>query len=401
MNAHVPQRSAIPIVVATVFVDVVGFAMVLPLLPSYAARFGTSPFLIGVLVASYSAMQFVFAPLWGRVSDRVGRRPVLLLGLAGSVVSYVLFAMSTGFTLLLVSRLLDGGSGATINVAQAYLADETTPERRTRAMGIVGAAFGLGFIVGPILGGITSSIDLALPGYAAAALTAANMVFAWIKLPESHHKPSSAPRHPTPLPWRDLAAPVAVLFAATLAFSVMYVVFPLFGENRFGATRSTVSYWFAFVGLVTAIVQGGLVGRLASALGEARVARLGTAMLAVGFLLVPVAGRADHTTPLFFGVLALLGAGFGMTGPAMVGLVSRFTDPAQQGRALGVTQAASSMARIVGPIAVGLVMQTGSADAAFRTSAAVAAVGLAVAVWMGGTDTGRQAAVAERQSTGR
>lgn len=382
MNPSVPVRSAIPIVVATVFVDVVGFAMVLPLLPSYAARFGSSPFMIGVLVASYSAMQFVFAPLWGRVSDRVGRRPVLLLGLAGSVVSYILFAMSTGFTLLLVSRLLDGGSGATINVAQAYLADETTPERRTRAMGIVGAAFGLGFIVGPILGGITSSIDLTLPGYAAAALTAANMVFAWIKLPESHHVPSRQPARHVPLPWRTIGAPVAVLFAATIAFSVMYVVFPLFGELRFGATRSMVSYWFAFVGLVTAIVQGGLLGRLVARLGETRVARLGTAMLATGFFLVPLAGSTGRPGALFYGALALLGAGFGMTGPSMIGLVSRFTDAARQGRVLGITQSASSMARIVGPIVAGLVMQSQSAEAAFRTSAVLAAIGLVIAVAM-------------------
>ncbi|MBA2291374.1 MAG: MFS transporter [Gemmatimonadales bacterium] len=382
MSQTVQARSAIPIVVATVFVDVVGFAMVLPLLPSYAARFGSSPFMIGVLVASYSAMQFVFAPLWGRVSDRIGRRPVLLLGLGGSVVSYLLFAMSNGFTLLLISRLFDGGSGATINVAQAYLADETSPERRTRAMGIVGAAFGLGFIVGPILGGITSSIDLALPGYAAAALTAANMVFAWIKLPESHHALTPQRTSHAPLPWRVIGPPVAVLFAATIAFSVMYVVFPLFGELRFGATRSTVSYWFAFVGLVTAIVQGGLLGRLVARLGETRVARIGTAMLAAGFFLVPLAGATSRPTVLFYGVLALLGAGFGMTGPSMIGMVSRFTDAARQGRVLGVTQSASSMARIVGPIVAGLMMQSRGAEAAFRTSAVLAATGMIIAIAM-------------------
>lgn len=306
-----------------------------------------------------------------------------------------MFAMASGFPMLLASRILDGGSGATINVAQAYLADETAPERRTRAMGIVGAAFGLAFIVGPILGGITAAIDPSLPGYAAAALTAANMLFAWIKLPESHHRPDATRRTRTPLPWRTIAAPVAVLFAATLAFSVMYVVFPLFGERHFGATRSTVSYWFAFVGLVTAIVQGGLLGRLAAALGEAGVARLGTAMLAVGFVLVPVAGQATNTTPLFYVVLVLLGAGFGMTGPAMIGLVSRHTAAERQGRVLGVTQSASSMARIVGPITVGIVMQTGSDAAAFRVSAAVAAVGCAVAwIWL----TGNGSTVDSRQS---
>jgi len=180
-----PARSAIPIVVATVFVDVIGFGMILPLLPSYAARLGGSPAAIGLLVASYSAMQFVLAPLWGRASDMFGRRPVLLIGLAGSVASYLVFAWADSLPLLLLSRVLDGGSGATINVAQAYLADETTPEKRTKAMGVVGAAFGLGFIVGPILGGITASIGTTLPGLVAAAITAANLVMAWLLLPES------------------------------------------------------------------------------------------------------------------------------------------------------------------------------------------------------------------------
>jgi DHA1 family tetracycline resistance protein-like MFS transporter len=381
MPHFLPVRSAIPTVVATVFVDVIGFAMILPLLPSYAARFGASPFLIGVIVASYSAMQFVFAPLWGRVSDRWGRRPVLLLGLAGSVASYLMFAVADGFVLLLLSRLLDGGSGATINVAQAYLADETTRERRTRAMGIVGAAFGLGFIVGPILGGITSAVDPSLPGFVAAALTGANLVFAWLRLPESH-QPSPARPAMEPLPWSLIGAPTLVLFAATIAFSVMYVVFPLFGELRFGADRSTVSYWFAFVGLVTAIVQGGLLGRLAGALGEARVARIGTAMLAGGFLLVPLTAGAGTVTPFFYLTLTLLGAGFGMTGPSMIGLVSRLTDPDRQGRVLGITQSVSSMARIVGPIVAGMVMQANSAEAAFRVSGMMAAAGLVVAVVM-------------------
>lgn len=376
-----PARSAIPIVIATVFVDVIGFAMVLPLLPSYAARFGSTPFMIGMLVAAYSAMQFVFAPMWGRAGDRIGRRPVLLIGLAGSVASYLVFALADGFGLLLLSRIIDGGSGATVNVAQAYLADETAPERRTRAMGIVGAAFGLGFIVGPILGGITSSIDLALPGFVAAAFTAVNLVFAWWRLPESRRVSATAVRHrDAPLPWRPLAGPVAVLFAATLAFSVMYVVFPLFGETRFGVTRSTVSYWFALIGLVTAIVQGGLLGWLATTLGEGGVARLGTAMLASGFLLIPLTGAAGTATLPFYVALMLLGAGFGMTGPAMIGLVSRRTDAARQGRVLGVTQSASSMARIVGPIVAGLVMQAHSADAAFQTSAGMAAVGFVVAL---------------------
>lgn len=374
-----PARSAIPIVVATVFVDVIGFGMILPLLPSYAARLGGSPAAIGLLVASYSAMQFVLAPLWGRASDRFGRRPVLLIGLAGSVASYLVFAWADSLALLLLSRVLDGGSGATINVAQAYLADETTPEKRTKAMGVVGAAFGLGFIVGPILGGITASIGTTLPGLVAAAITACNLVMAWLILPESVRRVATPGVATAPLAWRGLAPPVAVLFLATLAFSVMYVVFPLYGEARFGASRSTVGYWFAFVGLATAIVQGGLLGRLVARFGEAGVARLGALLMAVGFVLVPPAGEAAAPGALFYGALTLLGAGFGMAGPSMIGLASRRAAANVQGRTLGVTQSASSLARIVGPIVAGAMMQASSDGGAFRLSALMAAAALVVA----------------------
>ncbi|MBK6496310.1 MAG: MFS transporter [Gemmatimonadetes bacterium] len=377
-SASLP-RSAIPIVIATVFIDVIGFGMVLPLLPSYAARLGGTPGNIGLLVASYSAIQFVLAPLWGRVSDRIGRRPVLLIGLAGSVASYLVFAFANSLPLLLLSRVLDGGSGATVNVAQAYLADETTPEQRTKAMGMVGAAFGLGFIVGPILGGITAAIGNTLPGIIAAIITAINLIMAWRVLPESIPAAVAANAPAARTPWRALAAPVAVLFLATLAFSVMYVVFPLFGELRFKASRSVVSYWFAYVGLATAIVQGGLLGRLVTRLGEVGVARLGAGVMAVGFLLIPPAGAVGAPGPLFYTALALLGAGFGMAGPAMIGLASRRAAATVQGRTLGVTQSASSLARIIGPIVAGAVMQAASAEGAFRLSAAMAAGALLLA----------------------
>ncbi|MBL0178511.1 MAG: MFS transporter [Gemmatimonadetes bacterium] len=372
-------RSAIPIVIATVFIDVIGFGMVLPLLPSYAARLGGTPGNIGLLVASYSAIQFILAPLWGRVSDRIGRRPVLLIGLAGSVASYLVFAFANSLPLLLLSRILDGGSGATVNVAQAYLADETTPEQRTKAMGMVGAAFGLGFIVGPILGGITAAIGNTLPGIIAAIITAVNLGLAWRVLPESVPAAVAANAPVARTPWRALAAPVAVLFLATLAFSVMYVVFPLFGELRFKASRSVVSYWFAYVGLATAIVQGGLLGRLVTRLGEVGVARLGAGVMAVGFLLIPPAGALGAPGPLFYTALALLGAGFGMAGPAMIGLASRRAAATVQGRTLGVTQSASSLARIIGPIVAGAMMQAASAEGAFRLSASMAAGALLLA----------------------
>ncbi len=368
-------------VIATVFVDIVGFGMILPILPGQADRLGSSPAAIGVLVASYSAIQFLLAPLWGRASDRFGRRPVLLFGLAGSALSYVVFALAGSFEVLLLSRLLDGGSGATVNVAQAYLADESPAEARARAMGKVGAAVGMGFIVGPLLGGITASQGAAAVGWVAAAITFANLVVAWRILPESARREHHDPIAPLVINPSRIAVPLGVLFLATLAFSVMYVVFPLWGEQTLGASRSTVGYWFALIGFVTAVVQGGFLGRTVTWLGEHGSARLGTALLAVGLLAVPYAGLRGGAA--LYVVLAVLGAGYGLAGPAMLGLVSRLTGAARQGRILGVAQSATSLARIVGPVVAGVVMEAGGAGAAFGTSAAVAGVGMLMALLIG------------------
>ena len=253
-------RPTSAVVLLTVFVDIVGFGMILPILPGHAASLGLGPLTIGIVVGAYSAIQLLLAPLWGRVSDRYGRRPVLLLGLFGSAMSYVLFALAGNWWLLLISRLLDGGSGATINVAQAYFADATAPEDRARAMGKIGAAVGLGFIVGPMIGGIGSALGGTLTvAWIAAAITALNLIVAWRILPESVRTPSHETAPPIVAPPSRLLLPLTVLFLSTLAFSVIYVVFPLWGETTLGVSRSTVSYWFGLMGLVTAIVQGGVL----------------------------------------------------------------------------------------------------------------------------------------------
>lgn len=372
-------RSAKLVVFVAVFIDLIGFGIVLPLLPSYAARMQVSDAGIGVLVASFSCMQFLVAPWWGRLSDRIGRRPVMLIGLGGSVVSYLLFAFAGNFWILLVSRMVAGGMGATVNVAQAYLADITPPEERSRAMGLIGAAFGLGFVIGPAIGGISSRWGDSGPGLIAAGLTTANFVLAWFRLPETRvHEPTTRPS--VPLHWRLVVAPYAVSFLSTIAFTVIYVVFPLFVERTLGYDRRHTAYFFVLIGLVTAVVQGGLVGRLVRRFGERRLMEIGSLLLGVGLAAVPFAvqrASGGHSPlPVLIPALLLLAFGPGLIGPSASGYISRIAPAAEQGRALGTLVSVGAVARIVGPVSAGMVNQYLGTRAAFLISAAAAAAGV-------------------------
>lgn len=370
-------RSATLVVFTAVFIDLVGFGIVLPLLPSYAARFHVSDASIGMLVASFSLMQFVFAPRWGRLSDRIGRRPVLLSGLAGSALSYLLLAIAPSFFVLLLSRLVAGAMGATVSVAQAYLADVTPPERRSRAMGFIGAAFGLGFVVGPAIGGISSQWGHAAPGYVASALCASNFLLAWFRLPETRvHVPFVKPALTSR--WKGMAAPYGVMAFSTIAFTVMYVVFPLHIERELGYDRRHAAYFFVLIGLVTAAVQGGLVGRLAPRFGDRKLMLTGCVLLALGLSAlpfayvtgVPVAWRL----PALLGALLLLAFGPGLVGPSVTGYVSRISTAEEQGRALGTLTSVGAVARIVGPMMAGTLNGIGGARTAFLASAGAAAL---------------------------
>lgn len=361
------------LVLATVFLDLIGFGIVLPLLPSYAASFHVSDTAIGILVASFSLMQFLLAHWWGRLSDRIGRRPVLLIGLAGSAVSYLLFALATNFWVLLLSRMVAGGMGATVNVAQAYLADVTTPEGRARAMGHLGAAFGLGFVVGPALGGITSHFGDAVPGLVASGLTAVNFVLAWRWLPESRrggpHTPQAAPVH-----WSKFTMAFGAVAFSTVAFTVLYVVFPLQVERALGFDRHHSAYLFVLIGLVSAAVQGGLVGRLVGRVGERPLMITGGLMLAGGLALLPAAFDAGSGggMSLLYGALLVLAAGSAMIGPSAAAYVSRIAPAAEQGRALGLLQSVGAVARIGGPILAGVVAGHTSARVAFFVASGAA-----------------------------
>ncbi len=346
-----------------VFVDLVGFGIVLPLLPFYADRFGASGVVIGFLVLSYSAAQLLLAPVWGRLSDRFGRRPILIIGLVGSAISYVVFAYAGSVAVLLLSRVMAGVGGANIPVAQAYIADVTPPERRAANMGLIGAAFGLGFIFGPAIGGLLAPVSTAAPGLAAAALCAGNAVLAFFFLPESLTAEERADRaqrrkphvHPLKKLREALGQPelqevLLLSFLFTVAFSSMHPTFPLFAAERFGLEEREVGYLFAFLGLVSAIMQGGIVRLVAPRVGEVALIRSCSVFFVAGLLLIGLA----PSIPALLAGLTLLAVGFGGTLPSVVSLISRFTPADLQGGSLGVGQSVGALARICGPLIAGL-----------------------------------------------
>jgi len=391
-NVNGPSRLFVAILLA----DVTCFGIVMPLLASYASEFGAGTAAIGGLVATYSLLHFLLAPLWGRFSDRVGRRPVLLIGLTGTLLSSVVFALADSFLLLLASRVLAGALGATLNVTQAYAADITPPERRTRMMGLIGATFGVGFILGPTIGGLASLLGNAAPGAAAAAIALVNLTVALARLREPAQHRTIEPRlQPSRATLLRYFPPFAAAFATTFAFTVIYVVFPLHAEQAMGLDRSRVSYLFALVGLVTAMVQGGAVGRLAPRLGEGRLVTLGGILMALGLAGLPAAASAGVHPALLLVSLALLGAGYGLAGPAETGYVSRTAAAADQGGVLGLLQSVNSVSRVLGPAAAGAVMAIGGAPLAFMAAASAAAVAGVV-----GTVMRRQGAVPPATSAG-
>ena len=344
----------------TVFVDLVGFGIILPLLPFYADGFGASGWVVGLLVTVYSVAQFFMAPMWGRLSDRFGRKPILLLGLVGSAIAYLVFAWSQSIAWLFASRVLAGIGGSTVPIAEAYIADVTPPEKRAGNMGLIGAAFGMGFIVGPATGGILAEISFELPGYVAAALCLLNAIAAAVLLPETLPREKRTRDRPTfrytlaglgrALHLPGLRRTLALYFLFTVAFAVLQPTLSLFGEARFGLDQREVGYLFALLGLVSAIMQGGLVRRLVPILGEVRLIRYSGVPFVAGLLLMALA----QSLPLLLVGITALAIGYGGALPSVLGLVSRVAPDDLQGGILGVGQSVGSLARIGGPALAGI-----------------------------------------------
>jgi multidrug resistance protein len=350
--------SPLVIIFFTVFIDLLGFGIIIPLLPFYAEHFGASALVVGLLSTSFSLAQFLFAPFWGWLSDRIGRRPVILAGLLGSAVSYALFAVATSLPLLFAARTLAGIAGANIPTAQAFIADVTPPEKRARGMGIIGAAFGLGFIFGPAIGGFMSHWGYAAPAWFAAAISLANFVAALALLPESkpeHHHPGERQGRLEAFR-RSLGRPhlpqvLLVFFLVVTSFSSFESMFALYSERRFDFTAATIGYMFAWIGVVLSVVQGTLVGKVVPRLGEHRIVPAAVLVIAVALVLVPL----SPSVPVLAAVCGLLAAGMGFNSPSMMSAISQLADARDQGATLGISQSLGSLARIIGPMWGGFV----------------------------------------------
>jgi DHA1 family tetracycline resistance protein-like MFS transporter len=326
---------------------------VIPLLPLYAEKYRPSALAFGLLMSSYSAMQFLFAPLLGRLSDRFGRRPVLLFSLAGTVLGYLLFALARSLPLLFASRLLDGATGGNIGTAQAIIADTTSPAERARGMGLVGMAFALGFIFGPAIAGFTVGLGESAPGIAAAALSFTAFVWAWAKLPETRPAGGGGERVSVfsftglarAFRRPEIGALMLLSLVTTTAFATFEATFAQFVSGRLGAGASTVAWFFVFVGVCSAVVQGVLVRRLVARFGEARLVLAGAALLIAGFLGL----RAADSVPVLLLVIAAIALGLGVTTPTLSSLVSKRSLAAEQGEILGAYQSMGSLGRVIGP----------------------------------------------------
>lgn len=382
MTKQKGQGRTLLIAFITIFLDLVGFGIIIPVQPFYAEAFGATPALVTWLGASYSLMQFLFAPLWGRISDRIGRRPVLLLGIAISMIGYTLFGLAGSLSILFVARMLAGFGNANIGVAQALVADVTTVENRAKGMGIIGAAFGLGFTFGPAIGGALSQISPHAPGFGAAVLAAANLTLAFFILPETkprlkngevgaHSSERRVPFSFAALQSAMSSRNVLFILNSTLivitGFALMEQIMGLYIERvwlsgqvaspeTMKEAAALTAYFLVAVGITATIVQGGLIGRLVKAFGERALCLFGAGLLVFAMLTTPYL-VGTRSMSLLIVCAALYAVGMGLFNPSMSSLLSKSVAGADQGGILGLNQSMASLGRFVGPAVAGVLFQ--------------------------------------------
>ncbi|CAN5451085.1 tetracycline resistance MFS efflux pump [soil metagenome] len=354
------------IIFITVFIDLIGFGMVIPILPFFAETppFNATPFEIGLLLASYSVMQFVFSPILGRISDKYGRRPVLFLSLLGSAVGYLVIGFAGVLWIVFLGRIIGGITGGNISTAQAYIADVTTRENRARGMGLFGAAFGLGFIFGPAIAGILSKYGIHVPFLFAAVLSFANAVALYFFLPETRNKETHknlVTKNRFAVLFESLKdsrfTTITVLyFLVVTAFSIMTTAFVLYTMYRFGYNAEQNGYLFAYIGFLAVIMQGALFGKLAKKFGESWLVVIGCLLLVGSLFVVPYVGPdSGGLVGLLIGI-GFFALGNALSSPALTSLASKIADEREQGKALGIMQSAASLARAIGPVIGGILL---------------------------------------------
>lgn len=363
------------VIVMTTFIDMIGFGMIIPLLPFHPETVGAGALALGLLIGSFSLMQFIFSPLLGRLSDKVGRRPVILISIFFSAISFIIFALANSFPMLLFSRIT-AGMATESAVAQAYITDITSEKERAAGLGKVGATHGAGFIIGPALGGFLSIYGFLTLGIVAAVLTGVNFLFAFFFLPESNDKAASSIQTNSDGYWRRLASALTkpligtvfiILFVITFAFSAIPVIVPLLGIAFFGFAEVEMSYFFMYIGVVQIVLQGVLIGRLTKRWGEENLMVFGSLLMALGMLFMPL----FPSIAVFFASITLISSGIGTLNTVLPSFISKRTPADEQGGMLGVAQSVGSIARIPSPLVGGLVAEFAGLNVAFLLSAAL------------------------------
>ena len=373
--------SPIFVIVLTVFIDMTGYGIIIPLLPFYTNEFQAGPSALGILIASFAIMQFFFSPLLGRVSDSKGRKPILLLSLFLSFVGFTIFSFANSFLMLLLSRII-AGVATERAVAQAYIADITDEKNRTKELGKIGAAFGAGFIIGPAMGGVLSTFSYATAGYAAMFLTLVNIFFVFFFLSEPNREREQSIEISGYLKgFRDsikkplLGSTLLILFIVTFAFSTIPVIVPLLGLELFNFDSFQLSIVFIYIGLIQIVMQGFLISLLSKRFGEEKLIALGPTLMAIGVIVMPV----FQNLVIFYLANSLLAAGFGLINTSIPAFLSKRSSGSEQGSVLGILSSVASIANIPGPLIIGVVYDVAGSFVPFAFSSIMLAIAFLVA----------------------
>lgn len=383
MSAAVPpiaktaQFRQLAVLIAVNCIDMLGFAIVLPLLPFYALRLDATPEMVGWLIAAFSISQLIAAPLWGRVSDKYGRRPALMVGLTASALAFLVFGLADTLWLLFVSRIVQGAGGGTTGVAQAYVSDTVAPADRARALGWLSAATAAGVMIGPAIGSIATRFGPAAPGFVAAGLCFLNVLAAWRWLPESRRPRTGEQRKRKPVwhaawmafrhPSHAAARLIWMYGTGMLAFSLLTSILALWLDARFGVTEASIGYFFVYSGLLSLVMRSLLLGPVVDRVGEAWAVRIGALTLAAGLLAYPLA----QSIWALIVIIPLVPIGTALLFPAATSLLSKVSDPEELGTMMGVAQTFAGVARVIAPIAGTIAFQRLGVDTPFLLAGAI------------------------------